>query len=89
MKDLQEQLDKAQRTLRRCIEATDGLVAQAKAGADHLCAVGDLPASAQVRAMEASLRLAGAMLTEAYGKGRALQIQTGGGVIQPQGGGKD
>lgn len=87
MKDLQDQLDKGTKALRCAIETVDWLAAQAKAGADHLCAAGDLPASAQVRAMEASLRMGAAMLTEAYAKGRALQIQSGGGVIQPQFGG--
>lgn len=87
MKDMQEQLNKGTRALRRAIDAVDALAAQAKAGADHLCAAGNLAASADVRAMEASLRMGAAMLTEAYAKGRALQIETGGGLVQPQFGG--
>jgi hypothetical protein len=89
MNDAQQKLNAATKKWRRLIDATDALAAEAKAAADQLCAEQNFSASAQVRAIEACARMAAGMLTEGYAKGRAMQFETGGVIVAPQGGGKD
>jgi len=84
----QKQLDEATAELRRIITGLDRLSKLANRRADQECNAGNLGASADLRGIEASLRMASAMATEAYAKGRRLEMPSGGGVIQPFAGGK-
>ena len=83
----QTELDEATAILSRVIKRLDGLAEKARGEADALCALGNGPTSAKVRAVEAKLRHAAAIATEAYGMGRDLEIPAGGGVITPMFGG--
>lgn len=79
----QQQLDDATKALRQIIVSLDRLSKQANRRADKACADGQLKVSSEIRAIEASLRMASAMATEAYAKGRALEIPGDGGMITP------
>jgi hypothetical protein len=79
----QKQLDAATSDLRLIITGLDRLSKAANRRADQECKAGNLGASADLRAIEASLRMAAGMATEAYAKGRRLEIPSGGGMIQP------
>ena len=84
----QKQLDEATADLRRIITGLDRLSKLAHRRADQECNAGNLRVSADLRAIEASLRMAAACATEAYGKGRALELPSDGGTITPFFGGK-
>lgn len=84
----QNQLDDATRALAQIITGLDRLSKAAKRRADLECTAGNLAVSADLRGVESSLRMAAACATEAYSKGRRLEIPSDGGLIQPFGGGK-
>lgn len=81
----QEQLDTYTADLGRIIKGLDRLTRAAGDKADALCKAGQMPESAQLRGIEASMRMAAGMATEAYAKGRAMVLPGG---IQPQFGSK-
>lgn len=76
--EMQKALDAAEVELAEAIKRTDGLIDQAKLGADALCRGGDFEASKTVREMEAKLRAASAELTGAYAIGRGISTRGGG-----------
>ncbi len=83
----QAELDEATQVLARVVKRLDGLAEKARGEANALCAAGNGLLSAQVRAVEAKLRHAAAIATEAYGMGRALEIPADDGVVTPMFGG--
>lgn len=84
----QERLNEATENLARIIREVDVLAKIARKEASDRCNAGQNDVSADLRAIEASLRMGAGMLTEAYAKGRRLQVpQAGGGVITPFSGG--
>lgn len=84
----QEELNEGMAALGQAIKTLDRLARRSGRKADDLCTAGHMQASADVRAMEASLRMAAAMATEAYAKGRGMVIPGDGGEISPLSGGK-
>jgi hypothetical protein len=84
----QKELDDATSALRQIISGLDRLSKAANRRADQECTAGNLSVSADLRGVEGSLRMAAACATEAYAKGRRLEIPQGGGTIQPLSGGK-
>lgn len=85
----QKQLDEATEALGQIIRGLDRLSKAVNRRAGQACNDGQMVVSADLRAVEASLRMAAACATEAYAKGRALEIPgAGGGVITPFAGGK-
>lgn len=84
----QERLDDATDRLGRIIREIDAIAKEARREASAQCKAGNNATSADLREIEANLRMGAGMLCEAYAKGRRLQIpQAGGGMIQPFGGG--
>lgn len=84
----QERLNDATERLGRLIREVDILAKEARREAGARCNAGQNDLSADLRAIEASLRMGAGMLTEAYAKGRRLAVpDAGGGVIVPFGGG--
>lgn len=78
----QEKLNAGEKVLRKVIERLDDLTAQAGQAADERCKAGDNAKSAEIRAVEAELRIAAGRATSAYTKGRALDI---GGIMARSG----
>lgn len=84
----QERLDGATARLGQIIREVDILAKEARREASARCNAGQNDVSADMRAIEASLRMGAGMLTEAYARGRRLAVpDAGGGVIVPFGGG--
>jgi hypothetical protein len=81
-----KQLDAATAELGQIITAIDRMSKAANRRANQECRGGNFAASADLRGIEASLRMASAMATEAYAKGRRLELPSGGGLIQPMSG---
>lgn len=78
----QKQLDDASEALGQIIRGIDRLSKAASRRAGQACNDGQMGVSADLRAVEASLRMAAACATEAYAKGRALEIPgAGGGIV--------
>jgi len=84
----QKELDDATKELRDVIRRLDALTNSAARRADRECKAGNNEASASLRGIEASLRMASGMATEAYAKGRMLKLPDDGGIITPFIGGK-
>jgi len=84
----QARLNDATERLGRIIRDVDILAKEARREAGARCNAGQNDVSADMRAIEASLRMGAGMLTEAYAKGRRLELPGEGGVITPFGGGK-
>lgn len=83
----QERLDELTEQLGAIIRSVDIIAKEARKEAGARCKIGQNDVSADLRSIEASLRMGAAMLTEAYAKGRRLAIPDGDGVIVPFGGG--
>lgn len=84
----QERLNQATEQLGQVIRQIDMLAKAARKEASDRCHAGQNDLSADLRSIEASLRMGAGMLTEAYAKGRRLQVpQAGGGMITPFSGG--
>lgn len=84
----QERLDDLTEKLGAIIRGVDMIAKEARKEAGQRCKDGQNDVSADLRSIEASLRMGAGMLTEAYAKGRRLQVpDIGGGVIVPFGGG--
>lgn len=84
----QEQLDQLTEKLGEIIRGVDMIAKAARKEASERCMAGQNDLSADLRSIEASLRMGAGMLTEAYAKGRRLAMPTaGGGIITPFSGG--
>ena len=83
----QQRLDDATERLGRIIREIDAIAKEARREASARCNAGQNDVSADMRGIEASLRIGAGYLSEAYAKGRRLAIPGDGGVIQPFSGG--
>lgn len=84
----QERLDDLTEKLGQIIRGVDAIAKEARKEASARCQAGQNDLSADLRSIEASLRMGAGMLTEAYAMGRRLAIpDAGGGIIVPFGGG--
>lgn len=70
----QDALDKGQKKLHRIMKGLEVLAGEAGVFADEICRQGDNATSAKIRAMEADLKKAAGFATDAYSKGRALDV---------------
>lgn len=83
----QQRLDDLTEQLGAIIRGVDAIAKEARKEAGARCRAGQNDLSADLRSIEASLRMGAGILTEAYAKGRRLAIPEGGGVITPFSGG--
>lgn len=84
----QEKLNDLTEKLGNIIRGVDMIAKEARKEAGLRCEAGQNDLSADLRSIEASLRMGAGMLTEAYAKGRRLAMpDAGGGVIVPFGSG--
>lgn len=82
----QEQLDEAQGLLKRAISLADKVAKEADKEASEFCNAGDFNTAARLRQIAGDVRIGAGFLTNAYGKGRELEANFGGGIIQPKSG---
>lgn len=84
----QERLDDLTEKLGQIIRGVDAIAKEARNEASARCKAGQNDLSADLRSIEASLRIGAGMLSEAYAKGRRLAVpDDGGGMIVAFGGG--
>lgn len=90
MKDANKRLDAGARAAARAEDVLRRVAKDARDGADEACAAGLFDLSAQLHEVAGQYEIAAARARIGYGKGRAIRCELpGGGLIQPQGGGKD
>jgi len=82
----QQRLDDATERLGNLIRGVDAVAQEARREARAQCQAGQNDVSADMREIEAKLRIAAGYLTEAYAHGRRLRVPSTGGVIVPFGG---
>lgn len=90
MNNANQRLDVAAKVARRAEDALRRVAADARKGADEACDAGVFDLAAQLHQIAGGYEQAAAIARTSYGIARAIHcVLPDGGVIAPQGGGKD